>query len=55
MELAFLMHQAFVTVPIVSFSNQEQLEQGIRSCDLALDAKTVEAFNKMKKYVYHAC
>lgn len=55
LELAFLMHQPFVTVPIVSFSNQEQLDQGIRSCDLKLDRETVDALNKMKKYVYHAC
>ena len=55
LELAFLMHQGFVTVPIVSFSNQQQLEQGVKSCDLKLDRETVDTFNKMKRYVYHAC
>lgn len=55
LELAFLMHQDFVTVPIVSFSNPEQLEQGIKSCDLTLDRETVDALNQMKKYIYHAC
>lgn len=52
LELAFLMHQSFATVPIVSFSNQQQLEQGIKSCDLILDRETVENLNNMKKYVY---
>lgn len=55
LELAFLMHQGFVTIPIVSFSNQEQLEQGLNSCALNLDRETVETFNKLKKYVYYAC
>lgn len=55
LELAFLMHQELVTVPIVSFSNPEQLDQGLKSCNLSLDRETVEALNKMKKYVYHAC
>lgn len=55
LELAFLMHQPFITVPIVSFSNQEQLDQGIRSCDLTLDRETVDTLNNMKKYVYNAC
>ena len=48
LELAFLMHQSFATVPIVSFSNQQQLEQGIKSCDLVLDHETVEKLNNMK-------
>jgi len=55
LELAFLMHQELVTVPIVSFSNPEQLEQGMKSCDLKLDSATVEAFSQLKKYVYDAC
>ncbi len=55
LELAFLMHQPFITVPIVSFSNREQLDQGIRSCDLELDKETFETLNNMKKYVYNAC
>lgn len=55
LELAFLMHQGFVTVPIVSFSNQQQLEQGLSSCSLKLDRETVETFNKLKKYVYRVC
>lgn len=55
LELAFLMYQGFVTVPIVSFTNQQQLELGVKSCDLKLDRETVDALNKMKKYVYHAC
>ncbi|MBP7175384.1 MAG: aldo/keto reductase [Thermoclostridium sp.] len=52
LELAFLMHQGFVTVPIVSFSSQQQLEQGLKSCDLTLDSETVEKLNNLKKYVY---
>lgn len=54
-ELAFLMHQDFTTIPIVSFSNHEQLEQGIKSCALSLDRDTVETFNRLKRYVYRAC
>mgnify|MGYP000023242404 FL=1 len=50
-ELAFLMHQDFVCIPIVTFSNDEQLKQGIKSCDLELEHEIVEKFRSMKKYV----
>lgn len=50
-ELAFLMHQEFTCVPIVSFSSLEQLDQGMRSCELELDEETVNKLRNMKDYV----
>lgn len=50
-ELAYLMHQEFPTIPIVSFSNLEQLEQAMKSCELELDEETVNRLRSMKKYV----
>lgn len=50
-ELAYLMHQDFVCVPIVSFSNEEQLKQGMKSFDVELDAETVNNLRSLKKYV----
>lgn len=50
--LAYMMHQEFTTVPIVSFSNQQQLKEGIRSCDLVLDNDIVERLRRLKRYVY---
>ena len=50
-ELAFLMHQEFPAIPIVSFSSLEQLEQAMKSCKLELDKETVSRLRNMKKYV----
>ncbi len=50
-ELAYIMHQQFASVPIVSFSNDEQLEQGMKSCELVLDDEVIKTFKKIKKYV----
>jgi len=50
-ELAFLMHQEFPAIPIVSFSSLEQLEQAMKSCKLELDEETVSRLRNMKKYV----
>lgn len=50
-ELAFLMHQDFLCVPIVTFSNDEQLKQGIRSCDVELSPDIVSKLRSLKKYV----
>ncbi|NLN42354.1 MAG: hypothetical protein GX160_10360 [Clostridiales bacterium] len=35
---------------IVSFSNLEQLEQAMKSCELELDEETVNRLRRMKKY-----
>jgi aryl-alcohol dehydrogenase-like predicted oxidoreductase len=50
-ELAFIMHQDFPSIPIVSFSNLDQLEQGMKSCELELDKETVNKLRSMKKYM----
>lgn len=50
-ELAYIMHQKFASVPIVSFSNDEQLKQGIKSCKLMLDDEMIKTFRELKKYV----
>lgn len=52
-ELAFLMHQEFPTIPIVSFSSLEQLEQAMKSCELKLDEATVNKLRNMKEYVIY--
>lgn len=53
LELAFLMHQEFTVVPIVSFSNPEQLDQGLKSSDLQLDEGMVQRLQNLKRYVYN--
>ena len=50
-ELAFLMHQDFPSIPIVSFSSMEQLEQAMKSCELKLDENTVNKLRSMKIYM----
>lgn len=50
-ELAYLMHQDFICIPIVSFSNDEQLEQGIKSCSTELGPDVVDRLRSLKKYV----
>lgn len=50
-ELAYLTHQDFVCIPIVTFSNDEQLKQGIKSCDIVLDPGIVEKLRNLKRYV----
>ena len=50
-ELAYLMHQDFVCVPIVTFSNDEQLKQGIKSCDVGLSPDIVRRLTSLKRYV----
>lgn len=50
-ELAYLMHHDFVCIPIVSFSNDEQLEQGIKSCSTELGPDVVDRLRSLKKYV----
>lgn len=50
-ELAFLTHQHFVSIPIVTFSNDEQLKQGIRSCTIDLSPDIVSRLRSLKKYV----
>ncbi|HZJ58336.1 MAG TPA: aldo/keto reductase [Clostridia bacterium] len=50
-ELAFLMHQDFASIPIVSFSSLEQLEQAMKSCELELDEGTISKLRSMKNYV----
>lgn len=50
-ELAFLMHQDFVCVPIVTFSKDEQLRQGIKSCSLELEPEVVNRLRSLKKHV----
>lgn len=55
LELAFLMHQDFTVVPIVSFSNPQQLEQGVKSCVMEPDGETVRMLRELKRYSYSAC
>lgn len=50
-ELAFLMHQEFASIPVVSFSSLEQLEQGMRSCELKLDGDIINKLRNLKNYV----
>lgn len=49
---AYLMNQEFAAVPIVSFRTMQQLEEGIKSCDLTVPAALMEEIRKVKK---HSC
>lgn len=50
LSLAYLMRQAFPTVPIVTFRTEEQLQEGMRSADMTVPAELMEALDIIKEY-----
>lgn len=47
---AYLMAQDFPTVPIVTFRTEEQLEEGIRSCELKLPETLLDGIRQVKRH-----
>lgn len=47
--LAYLMHQKLLTIPVISFSKEKQLQAALRSCDLLLSEEIMEQLERLRQ------